>query len=56
MGGERHVHVSAFCLQRPEIFLELELEVVVSCLMWVVGTELGSSLPLSHLSSPYSVV
>ena len=40
--------------------LELESQQVVNCLMWILGTELGSfarevhALRLSHLTSPCS--
>lgn len=50
------------CPQKPEASapLKLELQTVVSCLIWVPGTELGSPgravSALSHFSNPRSFV
>lgn len=49
--------------QRRQMSLELKLQVVVGCLMWVPGPELrpchaiaGKLLPGSHLSNPHCSV
>ena len=52
-----HVHVLCVCVypcacaqggERHPIALELEVQAVVSCLMWVLGIELGSSGSTVH--------
>lgn len=40
-----YVHRECWCLRRSEVpaVLEMELQMLVSCLMWVLGTKRGSS-------------